>query len=81
MPRLQVRLDFLQFKHIGAPSSHFKCLCLHVRQPVRTRRDFCDAAVEVSASVIETGLFCTFPETGVVCEDGCLLIGSTSGRG
>ena len=39
-PLLQVRFDFLQFKHVGTRSSHLRCLSLHVRQPVRTRFGF-----------------------------------------
>lgn len=35
-PLTHGRFDFLQFWQIGFPSSHFKCLSLHVKQPVRT---------------------------------------------
>lgn len=36
-PRLHSLLLFLQFKQSGVPSSHLRCLSLHVKQPVRTR--------------------------------------------
>lgn len=35
-PRLQSLLLFRQFKQSGVASSHFRCLSLHVKQPVLT---------------------------------------------
>lgn len=40
MPRLQRRLLLRQLRQSGVASSHFRCLSLHVKHPVRTRLDF-----------------------------------------
>ena len=43
-PLLHTLLDFLQFWQCGNPSSHLRCLSLHVRHPVRTRFGLFEAA-------------------------------------
>lgn len=56
-PRLHVRLDFLQLRQQGRPSSHLRCRSRHVRQPVRTRFGL-PAATAVSvmtASLLTSG--------------------------
>ncbi len=75
IPRLHLRLDFLQFWQLGKPSSHFKCLSRHVKHPVLTRLGFDDAVLSgfgwegASGSVIESGLFCNVCEVGVDLVD------------
>ncbi len=62
-PLLQSRFDFLQFWHMGVPSSHFKCRSLHVKQPVRTLLGLLAAGAPVFTGVSsDTGLSPT------VCE-------------
>lgn len=45
-PRLQIRSDFRQLRQRPSASSHFKCLSLQVRQPVRVRFAFVSAISE-----------------------------------
>ena len=52
-PLLHGRLDFLQFKQSGKPSSHFKWRSLHVKQPVRTRFGLAAAAAAIAAVSVD----------------------------
>ena len=58
-PLLQSLFDFLQFRHIGVPSSHFRCRSRHVRHPVRTLLGFDVSglgATSLTGVLSETGL-------------------------
>lgn len=53
-PRLHTLFDLRQFWQCGSPSSHFKCLSLHVRHPVRTLFGlFAAATADASAATLE----------------------------
>lgn len=53
MPLLHIFPLLVQFKHVGNPSSHFRCLSRHVRQPVLTRFGF--GAATASAEPNDAG--------------------------
>lgn len=61
---------------MGRPSSHFRCLSLHVRQPVLTR--FGLAAGWVSFAVIEVGVVCERLDLDRWTGDSCGMTGVTA---
>ena len=65
LPQPHSRCDFEQLLQVGLFSSHFRCLSLHVKHPVRVRLGLLSDMASLSFFLEDVGLF-----VGDECLDG-----------